>query len=47
MFGYLPEKDLTLVIFATQPESQKSVHPAKEIFKGLISELLPKHPLGM
>lgn len=47
VFGYLPEKDLTLMVFATQPEASVSTHPAKEIFKALVTELLPQYPLGL
>ena len=45
VMGYLPEKDLTLVVFATRPQEGETVHPAFAIFQQLVRELTPEHPL--
>ena len=45
VMGYLPEKDLTLVVFATRPDEGNTVHPAFAIFQQLVKELTPEHPL--
>ena len=45
MFGYLPELDLTLAVFATQPPDPVVDHPAKEIFTELVEVVAPDHPL--
>ncbi|MFA7480663.1 MAG: serine hydrolase domain-containing protein [Vulcanimicrobiota bacterium] len=45
VMGYLPERDLTVVVFATQPEKPQVEHPAKEIFLDLVDVITPNHPL--
>ena len=44
--GYLSDLDLTLVVFASQPPTPKVEHPAFEIFKKLVLELAPSHPIN-
>lgn len=47
MFGYLPEQDITLAVFATQPETATVGHPAAAIFTDLVTELTPGNPIGL
>lgn len=47
LFAYLPAEDLTIAIFATQPESEISGHPAQAMFVELVEELMPGYPLGL
>ena len=45
VMGYLPDKDLTIVVIATRPEKGKVVHPAFAIFQELVKDITPGHPL--
>ena len=46
MMGYLPEEDLTLMVFATQSKGSKVGHPAMKIFLDLAPVVAPEHPLS-
>jgi D-alanyl-D-alanine carboxypeptidase len=46
VMGYLPDRDLTLVVFASQSADPKVEHPAFEIFKELVLQLAPSHPIN-
>ena len=46
MVGYLPSEDITLMVFATQPEDETVVHPAKEIFLELVEVVAPGNPMN-
>ena len=46
MVGYLPSEDITLIVFATQPEEETVVHPAKEIFLELVDVVAPGNPIN-
>ncbi|MEQ9690363.1 MAG: serine hydrolase domain-containing protein [Bauldia litoralis] len=47
VMGYLPAKDLTLAVFASQTADPKVVHPAFEMFRALVLEYAPDSPLGL
>lgn len=46
VMGYLPDQELTLVVFASQTAEPEVEHPALEIFKDLVLELAPSHPIN-
>lgn len=45
--GYNSALDMTIVVYATQPEDPKVVHPGLEMFQWLVEEFAPNHPLGI
>lgn len=45
--GFNSALDMTIVVYATQPEDPKVVHPGFEMFQGLVEEFAPNHPLGI
>ena len=45
--GYNSALDVTIVVYATQPEDPKVVHPGLEMFQWLVEEFAPNHPLGI
>lgn len=46
VMGYLPDLHLTLVVFASQSADPKVGHPAFEIFKDVVRDLVPSHPIN-
>jgi D-alanyl-D-alanine carboxypeptidase len=46
VMGYLPDLNLTLVVFASQSADPKVGHPAFEIFKAMVRNLVPGHPIN-
>jgi D-alanyl-D-alanine carboxypeptidase len=47
VLAYLPERDITLIVFATQPEVPISGHPARDIFLELVTEVAPDYPIDL
>lgn len=46
VMGYLPDQNLTLVVFASQSADPKVGHPAFEIFKEIVRDLVPDHSIN-
>jgi hypothetical protein len=46
VMGYLPDLHLTLVVFASQSADPKVGHPAFEIFKDVVRDLVPSHSIN-
>ncbi len=44
-YGYLPEQDLTVIVYTTQSSNPESDRQAFTIFKGVVSSLTPARPI--
>lgn len=45
-YGYLPEEDLTVIVYTSQGPAQPTDHQAFSILKGLASHLTPERPIN-